>query len=146
MAVNVECTTTRAERLPDGSVIQRRMPVLQFNIDVAGTKSSQNQAEGRIKRPIAQGFGDVDGVSEWRVQSVLATEFQGYTLENWAYDKQQLKDACCSELLDANPEDELTHDKIDSGDDKAVTKILSTLVTKMCVYVSKGVAKKRMRL
>ena len=146
MAVNVECTTTRAERLPDGSSIQRRIPVLQFSIDVAGTKSSQNQAEGRIKRPIAQGFGDVDGVTEWRVQSVLATEFQGYSLEQWAYEKQKVKDARCSELLNANPEDELTHDKIDSDDDKGLTKILSHLVTKMSVYAPKGVAKKCMGL
>ena len=88
MAVNVESTT-----LVNG----RRHAVVQYQHDLPMAQSLQDQTEGRIKRPIAQGYpDDADRVQEWVVVKVMA-ESTAPTLESWlGVSVMQIKNARCA--------------------------------------------------
>ena len=98
MAVNVECTTT-----VDG----RRFAVEQYQLDLPMAQSLQDQAEGRIKRPLAQGHpSDPDRVESWVVTKVKSV-MHAPTLEDWLETVMSVKNARCADMLTDRDEQRL---------------------------------------
>lgn len=128
MAINVENTTL---------VNDCREAVVQYQLDLPMAQSMQNQAEGRIKRPIAQGYpNDPDRVRQWIVKKVKA-DFDGKnTLEDWLEKVMVLKNARCADMLNANDEERAdgrdtsidTNDGLD-GPLKKLVEVLSVYAT-----------------
>lgn len=98
-AINIECTTKDSSG--------RRQAVVQYQLDLPPSQAMQSQAEGRIKRPIAQGFpNDADRVESWHVRKVLA-DANFRTCEDWMQETIETKSTRCSDMLLDKTEDAL---------------------------------------
>jgi hypothetical protein len=91
MAVNIESTTTDE----DGS----RHPVVQYQLDMPMSQGHQDQTEGRIKRPLAQGYpDDPNKVETWLVKQVLAASDKP-TVEDWCAEVMKIKHMRCMDVF-----------------------------------------------
>ena len=107
-AINIEATTTDAEG--------KKHPVLQYQLDLPMAQAAQSQAEGRIKRPLAQGWpDDPDKVTTWVVKKVLA-ENDNPTLEDWCGEVMAIKNARCTEMF-ADRDEQAVEAKDDLSDE-----------------------------
>ena len=133
MAVNVESTT-----LVNG----RRHAVVQYQLDLPMAQSLQDQTEGRIKRPIAQGYpDDADRVQEWVVVKVMA-ESTAPTLESWLSEVMQIKNARCGDFLTDREEEAKEGRQVACEDEEGVEGPLKRLVELLTPYAE---TKKRER-
>ena len=137
MAVNVECTTT-----VDG----RRNAVVQYQLDLPMSQSLQDQAEGRIKRPIAQGHpGDGDKVEAWIVKKVKARLECRNTLEDWLEAVMSVKNARCSDMLTDKDEQHLDGKETAHDTNEGLEGPLKKLIDVMRCYAPQPDEKKRKR-
>jgi len=137
MAVNVECTTT-----VDG----RRNAVVQYQLDLPMSQSLQDQAEGRIKRPIAQGHpGDGDKVEAWIVKKVKAQLEGRNTLEDWLEAVMSVKNARCADMLTDKDEQRLEGKETAHDTNEGVEGPLKKLIEVMGCYAPSSDEKRRKR-
>ena len=100
MAVNVECTTVKTQIDVNGNSIQRRFACRIFFGDIPNTESEQKQAEGRCKRPKAQGHPhDEDRVMEWHIERFLSKEHVAPTIEDVMTKSLEIKAERCEDLM-----------------------------------------------
>jgi hypothetical protein len=101
-AVDIHATTMRREHDPAlGYTRQVRRSVRQIFCDVALSDAEKQQAEGRTKRTLAQGWSsDVDRVREWICEESVACNNDGFpTIESFMRDVILLKKARCKHLF-----------------------------------------------
>ena len=130
MAVNVE-PTTLIGGIPHA--------VVQFQLDLPMSQSSQQQTEGRTKRPIAQ-----SGVNQWIVKKVLAkTNFN--TLEDWLTNVIELKNTRCADMLVDKDEEKLEQRQTQTDTDEGVDGPLKMLIKTFAALLPKKEKRKRKR-
>lgn len=135
MAVNVECTT-----VADG----RRHAVVQYQLDLPMSQSLQDQAEGRIKRPIAQGHpSDADKVEAWIVKKVRAKLQDKNTLEDWLEAVMSVKNARCSDMLVDKDEQRLEGKEVATDTNEGLEGPLKKLLEVMVAFAPPREEKKR---
>ena len=134
-AINIETTTTDAEG--------KRHPVVQYQLDLPMAQASQAQCEGRIKRPLAQGWPDDPlKVTQWVVKKVLA-ENANPTLEDWCSQVMSIKNARCTEMF-ADRDEQTVEAKDDLSEEveEGVMAPLKNLVDLFAVYAPAGSRKR----
>ena len=130
MAVNIECTTMGHDR---------RLAARQIFLDLPFSKAEQTQAEGRIKRPQAQGHpDDPDRVTAWYAETALAEEYAGNTIEDFFQRTIDIKEARASEFLrDVETPDAVADSTAMSGKDEIKNdSVLATLLDTLKQYRS----------
>lgn len=144
-AVDVHATTKRMVYNPSlGYATPIRFSVRQIFGDVALSYSEQQQAEGRTKRTLAQGWdSEPDKVQEW-----ICAESTGYTpdefptIETFMRKVVDLKKARCDDVFRTEEDDlESGSENANSGVSKRPSDeekgVLSTLIELMAPYMKK---------
>lgn len=138
MAINVECTTR---------IANRRHAVVQYQLDLPMAQSTQSQAEGRIKRPIAQGHPcDADKVDRWIVKTVKA-DFNGkHTLEDWLQEVMALKNARCADMLTDRDEEQIDGRETSIDTNEGLDGPLKMLIGLFGIYAPPEAPRKKARV
>jgi hypothetical protein len=144
-AVDVHATTTRMVHNPGlGYATPVRFAVRQIFGDVALSFSEQQQAEGRTKRILAQGWdSDPDRVREWICAESSGQTPDGFpTIELFMRKVVDLKKARCDDVFRTEEDDlESGTETLTSGGSKRNTDdekgVLSTLIELMGPHMKK---------
>ena len=139
MAVNIECTTVSAAAHCEvaNAMVSRRLAARQIFADLPMSKAEQTQAEGRTKRPKAQGYpDDPDRVIHWYAETVLATLYAGNTIEDFLQKTIAIKEARCGDFLrDDEGSDAIVDDSAAANNDDVGSEgVLRALLTTLAAY------------
>lgn len=128
MAVNVEATSVDDDGI--------RLAVVQYQLDLPLSQSGQDQTEGRIKRPVAQGFpGDADRVREWVVKKVLAEVEEKPTIDDWNAYVMKLKQSRCADFFVDKEEEAADGRDTSINDDEEANGALKQLIDMFSCHV-----------
>lgn len=130
-AVNVECTTLKTVTGEDSLQIERKFAVRMLFGDYAESPPDQDQAEGRCKRPKAQGYpNSPDRVQDWFVEFFYSTEYEKPTIETVLDKMSTVKALRCANILTDKSESEdqeAIGENTDEGNKKIINTLLETL-------------------
>jgi hypothetical protein len=143
-AVNVECTTNKFVFDNDlQQMVLRKLAVRMFFGDFAESPPDQNQAEGRCKRPKAQGYpNDPDRVKDWFVEFFYSTEYQSPTIETVLDKMSTVKALRCANILTDKSESE-DHEAIAENTDEGNKTVINTIIELLGGYSAPNTAHKR---
>jgi len=139
MAVNIECTTVGAEHCPiTKKMVPRRLATRQIFGDLPMSSAEQTQAEGRTKRPKAQGHpSDPDRVVHWYADTALATEYDGPTIETFLQKIIEMKGARCADLMRDDEESDAIADSTSTTNDELGNDgVLRALINTLAPYAN----------
>lgn len=123
-AVNVECTTFKRD---EESAEQRQYAARMFFGDFADSPSAQSQAEGRCKRPKAQGYpDDPSRVREWFNEFFYSNLHPRPTIETVLAKMNDVKELRCADILHQKTDSE--QESVDDGNDEGNKKVLTLLI------------------
>jgi len=139
MAVNIECTTNGIEYCPVANATRpRRLAARQIFGDLPMSSAEQTQAEGRTKRPKAQGHpSDSDRVMHWYAETALSTEYHGNTIENFLQKAIEIKEARCGDFLRDDEDSDSVVDQASTKNDEIGNEgILRALLETLAPYAN----------
>ena len=148
MAVNIETTTMGSEWDEKTlAYVPRRLAARQIFVDLPLSQAEQTQAEGRTKRPNAQGYpNDDDRVMHWHAETARC-DHTGATIEDFLEKSMSIKEARCNDLFRDPEAPDVVADAASSAQtDSESTGVLRALLTTLAEYrPPPGARKKRQR-
>ena len=145
MAVNIESTTMGSEYCQKTkAMVPRRLAARQIFGDLPLSSAEQTQAEGRTKRPKAQGYpSDSDRVMHWYADTALAAKYDGKTIEDFLKKTIEIKEARCADLFrDEEGLDSVADSSSTKNDEIGNEGVLKALLDILSMYGSSGGKKK----
>mgnify|MGYP002006296639 CR=1 FL=1 len=148
VALNIETTTTGSEwDAAKQQHVPRRLAVRQIFADLPLSQADQDQAEGRTKRPQAQGHpADADRVLNWFVDTARADLFGKPTIEDFLEKTIKIKAVRCADFLhDAENAADHVGDAptLTGSEEKKNDSVLGALLDTLAPYKVQKQAKKR---
>ena len=142
-AVNIDCTTTVMNCGDSSSdAPRRRKAVRLFLGDLPLSHAEKNQAEGRTKRPMSQGYADpskpdADRVTSWYAETIK-TVSPNPTIEDFQRQVINIKQARTSDFL--RDDEMIAESLVEKGDGSGedYQGILKTLLDTFGMYKSSG--------